>query len=423
MTTLFGMKKDADFRRIPQACVRISDDSLRTVKLRFAAESKRKHYTAQCTLFDDRMKTLFKKKNDQVSDKELIQSLSNENHDLQARVKQAEEELEKLRAEQNNLSEKAAFHEKVHTNLERFSGSFSELQTSFGDLAHAISEKTVEAKSVSDLSLSTQQVVDDIASNLLSMAGETQHTSDNVGNLNSRIDEIGEIVGMINDISNQTNLLALNAAIEAARAGDMGRGFAVVADEVRELSTRTSDATNRISVLVSTVQSEAELAKQQMITVSETTNEFTDRGHRASEAITEFSDRSSSIHRVMEASALRSFIEATKIDHVVWKFEIYKVMMGVTDRSAAPLSDHKECRLGHWYYQGEGQRLYAQVPGFRELDEPHARVHSNGRRALEAHAAGDYAQALSNLSDMESASVQVLNALDRIADGVINGYG
>ena len=108
------------------------------------------------------------------------------------------------------------------------------------------------------------QVVQATLRGMQSIAESVQQSALTVERLGQRSDQIGAIVGTIEDIADQTNLLALNAAIEAARAGEQGRGFAVVADEVRALAERTTKATKEIGEMIKAIQSETSGAVSSM---------------------------------------------------------------------------------------------------------------------------------------------------------------
>uniref|UniRef100_A0A831UBC5 Methyl-accepting chemotaxis protein n=1 Tax=Geobacter metallireducens TaxID=28232 RepID=A0A831UBC5_GEOME len=127
------------------------------------------------------------------------------------------------------------------------------------------------------------------------IAERVKESARTVDSLGSRSDQIGEIVGTIEDIADQTNLLALNAAIEAARAGEQGRGFAVVADEVRALAERTTKATKEISQMIKAIQQETRGAVASMEEGVNEVERGTGEAARSGEALSDILDQINSV--------------------------------------------------------------------------------------------------------------------------------
>lgn len=130
---------------------------------------------------------------------------------------------------------------------------FKELSIKLNEMA----QKTVEI--IKDASINASkslELLDNTVDAMFNVKRFSQMASKKVKALGEKSLAIGDITGVISDISNQTNILALNAAIEAARAGEYGQGFSVVADEIRKLAERSSKATKEIADLIKSIQSE-----------------------------------------------------------------------------------------------------------------------------------------------------------------------
>lgn len=89
---------------------------------------------------------------------------------------------------------------------------------------------------------------------MLTLKQKIQTIAELILELSDYIQQIGNTVGIVEDIAEQTNMLALNAAVEAARAGEHGKGFAVVAGEIRKLADESKQATTKISSLINDIE-------------------------------------------------------------------------------------------------------------------------------------------------------------------------
>ena len=114
-------------------------------------------------------------------------------------------------------------------------------------------------RAASDASASTANAMNTVQNTVRGMDAIRDTISEmekRIKRLGERSQEISQIVGLINTISERTHVLSLNASMQAAMAGDAGRGFAVVAEEVQRLAENSRQATAQIASLVQNIQIE-----------------------------------------------------------------------------------------------------------------------------------------------------------------------
>ena len=118
--------------------------------------------------------------------------------------------------------------------------------------AAALDEITSTVRTTAEGAIGAQTIVSSAKADAEHSSAVMRDAVTAMSAIESSAQQIGQIIGVIDEIAFQTNLLALNAGVEAARAGDAGRGFAVVASEVRALAQRSAQAAKEIKQLIST---------------------------------------------------------------------------------------------------------------------------------------------------------------------------
>lgn len=367
-----------------------------------------------------------------------------------------------------NLDKQAYEIQNSTAATEQLSASINEIAKSSSNIAEKSNESV-------EYALNGKNVFENAINEILKSTETFSSIVDSFSELLKHVKDIEEVVTIIKDIADQTNLLALNASIEAARAGEHGKGFAVVAQEVRKLAENTVTALGQVTENVNSLKSYSVNVSNSITETSDVINEATSDAKNSlpkltkiveaieniniditntaaitqeqAAAIDEVSKRMTEVSNLTEdirklsantsrdiyelGQAINSFrnniidnnnvhlssislLHLSKADHILWKWRIYNMLLGLENLQPNDVASHKECRLGKWYFAETTKKRFGHLEQYKKIDQYHELVHTNAKKAVENYLEDNLELAEHHLNEIDNASQKVLQYLNEL---------
>lgn len=286
------------------------------------------------------------------------------------------------------------------------------------NLAESVERNRVAIENYAEVERSFERVVSQsgvIRKETQSVSRTTQEAMEKIMLLNKSIKTISNMVSEIRDIAKKSKLLSFNASVEAVRAGEAGKSFAVVADEFAKFSDDTNKFLADVEQSIETISDVSHDLDKTADKNLKATQDMSRAMDEFDRELTKTNEENTRSLKSIFASNDRIFMSLAKLDHVIWKINTYlSVDQG---RPIFDFVNHHNCRLGKWYYQGQGHENFAMTSSYSALERPHAGVHDGTQAIFELlKSKGDLnIEALEKATaQMEQASEEVFSYLDKI---------
>ncbi len=374
-------------------------------------------------------------------------------------------QMNRLRKVIINLSKQNKMTHGIYTYSKELTSSISDIEK----LVLEVQNMVVNSKNYSTQS---HTKIEDTIKSVRHSYEQVYEFKDQMLKIQSHTQNITALVGMIKQIADQTKLLALNASIEAARAGENGKGFNVVANEVKQLSDNTQhvllqveesihelcnnvftslDAVTSITnnldegvALVDETKKAIHLIDEALESVQNSISGVTDNTQEQTIAMSTLLDNlgevvqgiteieRDSICTAQDIYALSNKVQQTrvalsnvvkeipledqvdlfKIDHLLWKWRIYNMLLGFEKVDPKQAEDYHSCKLGKWYYSETS--IMSQNTYFKQIEKPHQTLHQLAKQATDYYLNQDLENSEKALLQMENTSQQIIQLLDKL---------
>ena len=363
-------------------------------------------------------------------DKKIL-DLEKEVEKYKAILSKKDDEIEGLKwklseEKENSLKKSNDIYKQQYLDLLELYGFENEnLIHSLVDIQTNIAESTGKAKESLKLSSNVDKNfekafgdIEVIVKNLDKLLVKSHNVASVIDDLSKKAVNIEKFIAQINEVVMQINILSLNASVEAASAGDAGKGFAVVASEVKNLANKTAYVATDIEKTVKSIQASIKNTNSEFKDIDNTINNIHSNTSNYNNEIHDLHNLTSKTLSELSNLADSVFMNLAKIDHVVWKVNTYKSVY--EKKPAFKFVNHKNCRLGKWYTEGDGVKYFSNAPSYHKLDRPHSGVHDTTHKIFDLLKKDDrdmnYNRIKNTFTYMEDSSKEVFRILNNILE-------